>query len=144
MQDVTERKEIICFGLAYASLIIADRTGGDIELLRQFLLRQPGDHTRLAGKMQFHYRLAFGEDGRPMLQVFNTCKHFIRTIPNLVYDESNVEDIDTTQEDHIYDECRYVLMENPISAAKHTQPPPMLDDPLDMDPRKDKTRFMRI
>ena len=30
-----------------------------------------------------------------MLQVFNTCKHFIRTIPNLVYDESNVEDIDT-------------------------------------------------
>jgi hypothetical protein len=104
----------------------------------------PGDHTRLAGKMQFHYRLAFGEDGRPMLQVFNTCKHFIRTIPNLVYDESNVEDIDTTQEDHIYDECRYVLMENPISAAKHTQPPPMLDDPLDMDPRKDKTRFMRI
>lgn len=65
-------------------------------------------------------------------------------IPNLVYDESNVEDIDTTQEDHIYDECRYVLMENPISAAKHTQPPPMLDDPLDMDPRKDKTRFMRI
>ena len=66
------------------------------------------------------------------------------TIPNLVYDESNVEDIDTTQEDHIYDECRYVLMENPISGAKHTQPPPMLDDPLDMDPRKDKTRFMRI
>ena len=50
-----------------------------------------------------------------MLQVFNTCKHFIRTIPNLVYDESNVEDIDTRQEDHIYDECRYVLMENPIS-----------------------------
>ena len=42
MQDVTECKEIICFGLAYASLIIADRTGGDIELFRQFLLRQPG------------------------------------------------------------------------------------------------------
>ena len=38
-----------------------------------------------------------------------------RQIPNLVYDESNVEDIDTRQEDHIYDECRYVLMENPIS-----------------------------
>ena len=109
-----------------------------------FLHWMPGDHTRLAGKMQFHYRLAFGEDGRPMLQVFNTCKHFIRTIPNLVYDESNVEDIDTTQEDHIYDECRYVLMENPISGAKHTAPPPMLDDPLDMDPRKDKTKFMRI
>ena len=24
-----------------------------------------------------------------------TCKHFIRTVPNLVDDEKNVEDIDT-------------------------------------------------
>ena len=58
-----------------------------------FLHWAPGDNTRLAGKMQFHYRLAFQADGRPMLQVFNTCKHFIRTIPNLVYSESNVEDL---------------------------------------------------
>ncbi len=85
-----------------------------------FLHWRPGDHTRLAGKMQFHYRLRFAPDGRPMLQVFNTCKHFIRTIPNLVYDESNVEDIDTRQEDHIYDECRYVLMENPISPPRRS------------------------
>lgn len=42
VQDVTECKEIICFGLACASLIIADRADGDIKLLRQFLLRQPG------------------------------------------------------------------------------------------------------
>lgn len=48
VQDITECKEIICFGLAYASLIIADRTGGDIELLRQFLLRQPGGLPCLA------------------------------------------------------------------------------------------------
>ncbi len=60
-------------------------------------------------------------DGRPMLQVFDTCKHFIRTIPNLVYDESNVEDIDSDQEDHIYDECRYVLMENPHQPAPQSR-----------------------
>ena len=82
-----------------------------------YLVWHPGDHTRLAGKMQMHYRLAFDAEGRPMLQVFDTCKHFIRTIPNLVYDESNVEDIDSDQEDHIYDECRYVLMENPPQPA---------------------------
>ena len=58
-----------------------------------FLHWMPGDHTRLAGKMQMHYRLNFDGEGRPMLQVFSTCKHFIRTIPNLVYDESNVEDL---------------------------------------------------
>ena len=86
-----------------------------------FLHWVPGDHTRLAGKMQFHYRLAFDGEGRPMFQVFSTCRHFIRTLPNLVYDESNVEDIDTRQEDHIYDECRYVLMENPISPPRQTR-----------------------
>ena len=101
-----------------------------------FLHWMPGDHTRLAGKMQFHYRFAFGKDGRPMFQVFDTCKHFIRTIPNLVYSESNVEDIDTTQEDHIYDECRYVLMENPLSPRKTAKPEPLRDDPLDQSPAK--------
>ena len=97
-----------------------------------FLHWRPGDHTRLAGKMQFHYRLHFDEEGRPMLQVFHTCKHFIRTIPNLVYDESNVEDIDTRQEDHIYDECRYVLMENPISPPRQIAEPRVRDDPLEL------------
>ena len=109
-----------------------------------YLFWTPGDHTRLAGKMQMHYRLAFDGEGRPMFQVFDTCKHFIRTIPNLVYDETNVEDIDTTQEDHIYDECRYVMMENPISPRKTESVPVLKDDPLDMDVRKSPTRVMRI
>ena len=106
-----------------------------------FLHWRPGDHTRLAGKMQFHYRLHFDEEGRPMLQVFHTCKHFIRTIPNLVYDESNVEDIDTRQEDHIYDECRYVLMENPISPPRQIAEPRVRDDPLELHGR---ARFLRV
>lgn len=59
-----------------------------------------GDHARIDGKMQVHHRLAFDEYGVPMLYVFNTCKHFIRTVPNLVYDEKDVEDIDTDGEDH--------------------------------------------
>ena len=109
-----------------------------------YIFWKPGDHTRLAGKMQFHYRLAFDREGRPMFQVFDTCKHFIRTIPNLVYDESNVEDIDTTQEDHIYDECRYVLMENPLSPKQAVRDVPMKDDPLDLDKRKSRTRVMRV
>ena len=40
-----------------------------------------------------------------MLYVFNTCHNFIRTVPNLVYDEKNVEDVDTDGEDHAYDQC---------------------------------------
>lgn len=86
-----------------------------MERAPNFITWMRGDNTRLPGKMQFHYRLAFDEHGDCMLQVFNTCKHFIRTIPSLVYDDKNVEDINTTQEDHIYDAVRYALMETPIA-----------------------------
>lgn len=103
-----------------------------------------GDHNRIAGKMQFHYRLAFDEEGNPMFQVFNTCRHFIRTIPSLVYDESNVEDIDTNTEDHIYDECRYVLMSTPISPRPHTPAQRRGDDPLNQREPRSNVTFYRI
>ena len=85
---------------------------------REGVYFEKADNTRIAGKMQVHNRLAFDDAGIPMLYVFNTCKHFIRTIPALVYDEVNVEDIDTDGEDHIYDEVRYVCMLNPINPPK--------------------------
>lgn len=99
---------------------------------RQGVYWSPGDNTRLAGKMQYHYRLAFDENGRSMFYVFDTCKDFIRTIPALVYDERKVEDIDTTQEDHIYDECRYVLMEHPIAPRKNIIREIPQEDPLNL------------
>lgn len=92
-----------------------------------------GKHDRIQGKMQVHHRLAFDEDGKPMLYVFNTCPHFIRTVPNLVYDEKDVEDIDTDGEDHIYDELRYVCMENPISPRQNKPPALVVYDPLSTD-----------
>lgn len=105
----------------------------------------PGDNARLPGKMQLHYRLAFDGEGMPLFQVFSTCKHFIRTIPALVYDERHVEDVHTEQEDHIYDMTRYVLMEHPIS-PRPTQPPPRIDpdNPLAETPRRDKYAFFRM
>ena len=68
-----------------------------------------------------------------MLYVFNTCKHFIRTVPNLVYDAANVEDIDTDGEDHIYDELRYACMTQPLKARKNEPPKLTLYDPLSTD-----------
>jgi hypothetical protein len=91
-----------------------------------------GDHQRLPGKMQFHYRLAFDTNGVPMLYVFNTCRHFIRTVPALTYDSTNVEDIDTRSEDHIYDCVRYVLMENPINPRKNVLQSAEREDPLEL------------
>ena len=105
-----------------------------------------GNNHRIAGKMQYHYRLAFDENGIPKFYVFNTCKNFIRTIPNLVYDEKNVEDIDTTQEDHIYDECRYVFMQHPIPMRRSVKKEIPLEDPLDLfaEERKKAHRIIRI
>lgn len=108
-----------------------------------FIYWTGGDNNRIPGKMQYHYRFAFDENGDCMFQVFNTCKHFIRTIPSLVYSESNVEDIDTDMEDHIYDECRYVLMEHPIAPRKNVMQRKITDDPLDLH-KKDHARFYRI
>lgn len=42
-------------------------------------------------------------------KVFNTCEHFIRTVPVLMPDEHNWEDVDTEMEDHAWDEVRYSL-----------------------------------
>lgn len=106
-----------------------------------FLAWSGGDNTRIAGKMQYHYRFAFNSEGFPMFYCFNTCKHFIRTIPALVYDERRVEDINTAQEDHIYDECRYVLMENPIAPTPSAKPVRPADDPLDLATKQQATFF---
>ena len=67
---------------------------------REGVYHEPADHTRLAGLMQCHYRLAFNDRGIPKFYVFTNCKHFIRTVPLLIYDDKKVEDIDTDMEDH--------------------------------------------
>ena len=89
-----------------------------------------GDHARIPGWMQCHYRLAFDENGYPMYYVFNTCTHFIRTIPLLLYDEHKVEDIDTDGEDHIADMWRYVLMSRPIQPRAKAAEDPYNESPL--------------
>ena len=85
---------------------------GPVQMMeREGIFFDRGDNARIAGKMQVHHRLAFDQNGAPGLTVFSTCRHFIRTVPALVYDPVNVEDVNTAMEDHIYDEMRYVVME---------------------------------
>lgn len=134
-------------GIADPSIFSKDRGDSIADIMaREGVFWSPGINNRIAGKMQYHYRMAFDKDGLPMFYVFNTCKGFIRTIPDLVYDEKNVEDIDTTQEDHIYDECRYYLMEYQIAQRENTVKKPPLEDPLDLykEERKKAYRIIRI
>ena len=102
-----------------------------------------GDHKRLPGLMQMHYRLQFDENGIPMMYVFSNCKAFIRTIPLLVYDENRPEDIDTKQEDHCYDSSRYLCMANPMKPIKVEDRTPAVYNPLDDDIKVDRYAFYR-
>ncbi|MCM1544797.1 MAG: phage terminase large subunit [Ruminococcus sp.] len=93
----------------------------------------PGDNKRIAGWMQCHYRLQFDENGYPMMYVFKNCKAFIRTIPLLLYDETDPEDLDTSLEDHVADEWRYFCMSRPIKPRIiNDKTPDVHDDPLNM------------
>lgn len=106
---------------------------------------QKAVNDRINGKMQVHHRMAFDERGKPMLYVFNTCRNFIRTVPALVYDQADVEDVDTDGEDHIYDELRYACMRHPISPRENIKPKLYQYDPLSTeDVRYDAYAWYRV
>ena len=67
------------------------------------------DNDRLSGKRKFDRVLGNLADGSPGLIIFKSCRNAIRTIPELIYDATRPEDVDTTQEDHAYDGIRYLL-----------------------------------
>jgi hypothetical protein len=96
------------------------------------ILFTPGDNERIAGWMQVHYRLAFDENGFPMMYIFENCKAFIRTMPALQYDDHKVEDLDTDCEDHVADEVRYFCMSRPIKPRIPRKPDEYYKSPLNM------------
>jgi len=101
---------------------------------------RPADNSRLSGWGQIRARLA-GEDGdpdidngvgTPMLYIFNTCPHLIRTLSALQHDKDDPEDCDTDGEDHGPDALRYGCMSrpwvrpSPLSIARHPDRPAWL------------------
>jgi hypothetical protein len=79
------------------------------------IIGRPGDATRDQKVRQFHERLRVRPGERPMIQIYDVCKQFIRTIPLLQQDENDPEDVDTTAEDHVYDEAALMCMARPLA-----------------------------
>lgn len=77
----------------------------------------PAENARVQGWEQVKSRLIGdkGKDGQriPALKVFSTCTHTIRTMPMMIHDKHNPEDMDTTGEDHPSDETRYACQSRP-------------------------------
>ncbi|MBQ3257308.1 MAG: Terminase-like family protein, partial [Oscillospiraceae bacterium] len=90
----------------------------------------PGDNERIPGWMQVHYRLQFDENGYARMYVFDTCKAFIRTMPLMMYSPTRPEDLDTTLEDHVADEVRYMCMSKPVRPVVKEEGVVYLTDPL--------------
>lgn len=120
--------EEINYSVADPSVFTED--GGPSLAERMKIPFMPADNKRVASKGhiggwdQMSSRME-GEDGRPMLYFFNTCRDSIRTIPMLQHDEKRIEDLNSDMEDHAADECRYMCMSRP-----YTKPSPE-DKPKD-------------
>ena len=71
------------------------------------------DKNRIQGKIQIHEFLKVKENGRPRLQIFNSCPNLIRELQSIPLSKTNPEDVDTHASDHAYDALRYMIMSRP-------------------------------
>ncbi len=85
------------------------------------LQMRPGDPSRVLKWRQFHEHLRVPRDengvvnGVPMVQIYSNCIHFIRTVPGLIVDPNNIEDVESNSEDHCGDEAALLFMHRPVT-----------------------------
>ena len=103
------------FGLVGDS-VATDMSKEGINFLR-------ADNDQLQGRQQVHKRLMLDDKGDAQIYVFNTLKHFWRTMPMLREYEKNPEILESKQvEDHIYCVLRYFCMFKPLIPKTHKKP----------------------
>lgn len=72
------------------------------------------DNRRIPGWGRMKIMLA----GEPRMTFSPVCLNAVRTIPALIHDDVNVEDVDTDGEDHAGDSCRYAVASRPEPTMK--------------------------
>jgi len=81
--------------------------------MREGVILRKADNSRHIGYQAVRSRIAGDEDG-PMLFATSNCHAgFWRTMPDIIMDENDTEDVDTDNEDHCYDDTRYACMSRP-------------------------------
>ena len=97
---------------AWANTGTTGPTVGEALLRAGHKLRR-ADKNRIQGKIQIHEYLKIRDNGRPKLQIFNTCPNLIRELQGIPLSKVNPEDVDTHASDHAYDALRYMIMSRP-------------------------------
>jgi hypothetical protein len=82
-------------------------------LLRRGLPMRGGDNDRFNGWNRVHELLRLDDDDQPWITVSPDCKYLIRTLPAMVQDDHDPEDIDSSKDDHAVDALRYGAMSRP-------------------------------
>jgi hypothetical protein len=76
-----------------------------------------GDNERELGWMRLMAAYRLAPDGVPWLTYDPACTYAIRSIPALLADKKNPEDVDSALDDHAADRDRYFVMSRPAFTA---------------------------
>lgn len=98
------------------------------------------DNSRVIGWNRCREFLADMPDGLPGVQIFSGCLKLIETLPQMIYDEKNVEDVADGLPDHWSESFRYGLMSRPRPARAKIIVPPKPYNPLD-EPKRRRDNF---
>jgi len=69
----------------------------------------PSVKNRVMGWDIVHQYMRWDANHEPRLKIFENCVNMIRTIPALMHDENNPDDVDIRGESHAADDLRYFL-----------------------------------
>jgi hypothetical protein len=95
-------------------------------LIRRGLPARKSDNDRFNGWNRVHELLRLDADDKPWLTMSPACKYLSRTLPAMVQDKNDPEDIDTAKDDHAVDALRYGAMSRPSpTRVERDEKPPV-------------------
>lgn len=98
--------------------------------LRNGVMLERADNDRVMGWGRLRHWLRDAPDGFPWLMFHPRCVTCIRTIPGLVRDKSDPDDVDTHGEDHAGDAVRYGIMGRPMLSVMRAALDQILPDSM--------------
>lgn len=100
------------------------------EYAKEGVILSKANNDRILGKRMVDRYLADSADGRPGLQIFETCPDLVKQMGDLVSAKNNPEDVDTDLEDHAFDTLKYGFTNimaqtaaDPLKAYRRKEPP---------------------
>ena len=130
--DVAKGIKEKCAGLKM-SFIVADPSCWKVDggpshaetFMRNGVILRKADNSRHIGYQSVRSRIAGDDEGPMMFATTNCHAGFWRTMPNIIMDEKDTEDVNTDNEDHAYDDVRYGCMSRPwVRSVDVNEPKP--------------------